>query len=555
MNKYINKSIMGCLLVVSALLSSCGEDYLNTTPTESVGDAAVVSNTDYAYKAINGLAKTMTVQHSAYRQGFCGENAIMRLYENYPSQNYNYNAYAAGWDDVHNQLMHTNRTTVYNHYAWYYYYQIITQANVIINRIDKADGSESDKKFIKASALTFRAYSYEKLLHYYCPRWQDSDNGAAQGLPLRLDESVDGLKPSTMQEVYTQIYKDLGEAITLFGESGIDRKSGSVWIANVNVAHAVFARAALYKQDYQTALDHAIAAEEGYPLMSNEEYGAGFCNPTSEWIFGSYGASDEQNWYWSYGTQFACNGYYASNTENGGGSIGRELINRIPDTDFRKSLFLTESMLGIDGSDANQVDQTFGCIGASGFDKAGNVDIFNKEAYDKAKNYVAAHAAKGLPEPYASGIYSMDDHLKFYVFDMPGVGYLPFIRTSEMVLIEAEANYFLGNEAAAQAALVKLNAKSGRNPGYTCSKTGQDLFNEIKDYREVELWGEGFAWSDYKRWNLPVVRHGFDEGGNAHPAVAVTIQPNEANNWIWETPLAETDYNDGYTINDPKSNP
>ena len=67
----------------------------------------------------------------------------------------------------------------------------------------------------------------------------------------------------------------------------------------------------------------------------------------------------------------------------------------------------------------------------------------------------------------------------------------------------------------------------------------------------MELWGEGHAWSDYKRWNLPVVRHSFAQGGNAHESVAITIQPNEANNWVWETPIYETDFNGGYNINGP----
>ena len=471
----------------------------------------------------------------------------MRLYENYPSQDYNYNQYASGWAPIHNQTFHTNKSSIYNHYAWYYYYQIITQANVIINRIDNAEGSEADKKFIKGSALTFRAYGYEKLLHYYCQRWKDSNNGSSQGVPLRLDESTGDLAPSTMAEVYTQIYKDLDEAITLFNESDVDRSASDCWTPNLNCAHAVYARAALYKEDYQTALSHAKLAEDGYPLMSNDAYAAGFCRPTSEWILGSYGSADENNWYWSYGTQYSCNGYYASNSQNGAGTIGRELINRIPDEDFRKSLFLTESGLGIDASDPAQVDQTYGYIGLTA-----NLRISSMEAYDKAYNYVQEHAAGGFTEPYAYGVYHLGAHLKFYVFDTPGVGYLPFIRTSEMLLIEAECYYFMNQPANAQDALVRLNAGSGRNPGYTCSKTGQDLFNEIADYRALELWGEGFQWSDLKRWKLPVVRHGWAEGGNAHPAVAVTIAPDAVNNWVWEVPLKETDYNGAYkSINDP----
>ena len=75
--------------------------------------------------------------------------------------------------------------------------------------IDNAEGTESEKQFIKASALTFRAYAFEKLVHYYCWRWQDSNNGASQGLILRLDESTNGMPYSTLAETYTQIYKDL----------------------------------------------------------------------------------------------------------------------------------------------------------------------------------------------------------------------------------------------------------------------------------------------------------------------------------------------------------
>ena len=39
-------------------------------------------------------------------KGFCGENAIIRLYENYPSENYNYNEYAPGRASIHNQTFH-----------------------------------------------------------------------------------------------------------------------------------------------------------------------------------------------------------------------------------------------------------------------------------------------------------------------------------------------------------------------------------------------------------------------------------------------------------------
>ena len=541
MKKIINKLFAGSLLAGMMLVSSCAGDYLDTAPTDSTGATDAVGTTANAMKALNGIAKIMTTQHSYFGGGFAGENNIMIQYESYPSENYNYNYYASGWSPIFNQEFHTRTNSIYDAYAWYYYYTIAGNANTILANIDNAEGTEAERNFVKASALTFRAYAFEKLIHYYCWRWQDSNNGASQGIVLRLDESTDGQGYATLAETYTQIYKDLDEAIMLFEQSGMDRNASQVWMPNINVAHAIYARAALTKQDYTKALTEAKLARQNYPLMSNAEYHAGFCNPTSEWIFGSFGSAQENNWYWSYGTQYACNGYYANaaGAANGAGSIGRELINRIPNDDARKALFLTEDKFpGYNFNDGSAMDLGYGILGMG--DDAEKADALLEEA----AAYCQKMAVSGLEAPYQAGYMYLGGQLKFYVFDTPGVSYLPFIRSSEMVLVEAEANYFLNDETAARAALVELNATSGRNPEYTCDKSGEALWNEIMDYRELELWGEGFAWSDYKRWNRDIVRHSFAEGGNAHISVAKTIPASGVNKWTWDVPLNETDYND-----------
>lgn len=541
MKKIINKLFAGSLLAGMMLVSSCAGDYLDTAPTDSTGATDAVGTTANAMKALNGIAKIMTTQHSYFGSGFAGENNIMIQYESYPSENYNYNYYASGWSSIFNQESHTRTNSIYDAYAWYYYYTIAGNANTILANIDNAEGTEAERNFVKASALTFRAYAFEKLVHYYCWRWQDSNNGASQGIVLRLDESTGGQGYATLAETYAQIYKDLDEAIMLFEQSGMDRNASQVWMPNINVAHAIYARAALTKQDYTKALTEAKLARQNYPLMSNAEYHAGFCNPTSEWIFGSFGSAQENNWYWSYGTQYACNGYYANaaGVANGAGSIGRELINRIPNNDARKALFLTEDKFpGYNFNDGSAMDLGYGILGMGDDEKKADA------LWEEAAAYCQKMAVSGLEAPYQAGYMYLGGQLKFYVFDTPGVSYLPFIRSSEMVLVEAEANYFLNDETAARAALVELNATSGRNPEYTCDKSGEALWNEIMDYRELELWGEGFAWSDYKRWNRDIVRHSFAEGGNAHISVAKTIPASGVNKWTWDVPLNETDYND-----------
>ena len=522
------------------LVSSCGEDYLSTYPTDSLREDLSASNYKNAYASLNGIAETMCTQQYMISQGFAGENAVIRLFENYPSQDYTYNAYASGWSTVHNMGFCYNKTSKYSIYAWYYYYNIIGQANEIISKVDAGTSTDEEKAFIKGAALTFRAYGYQKLLQYYAKRWVDSNNGASDGVPLRLDTSTGDLALSSQAKVYDQIYADCEEAITNFGKAGkVTREEGDVWIPNINVAHAVYARAALTRQDYATALKEAGLAGDGYPLVKGEVYNDGFCKPNDEWIFGAFDDETENKWYWSYGTMFACNGYYASNTENGGGGINIDLTDQITDSkDVRKALFLTLDKFP--SYKEGDVETTQGYLGF--VIKKNEMDTTDVSLYKEVKAYVKSKTIKGYSAPLAYGYYRLGDQLKFYAFGMPGVGYLPFIRASEMVLIEAEANYYLGHESAAQAALNKLNVETGRTT-YSCTKTGEDLIKDIRNYRELELWGEGFGFSDYKRWKLPIDRRSIGKGGSIHESIAIKIDVDDNNGWTYVIPERETLYN------------
>lgn len=556
MKRYINKLFIGSLIVVTTIItSSCAGDYLDTAPTASVGSGTAFATTENAAMAVNGIAQIMCTQQASFSQGYCGENRIRSIYGEYPGKDFIYNQFAAGWADIMNGEFYTQKSTVYCAYPWYYYYTIIGNANSIIANIDGAEGTETDKQFIKAQALTFRAYAYTQLMQLYTYRWADTNNGSTNGVVLRLDETTGDMPLSTVKECYEQIYKDCTDAISLYDKSGIDRASANVWLPNINVAYAVYARAALNRQDYQTAIDNAKLARKNYPLMTNAEYAAGFCKPTSEWIFGSYADGTENMWYWSFGTQFACNGYYAGATEYGTGSIDKELTDRIPDNDARKSLFLTaDKFPGFDLSDKKVMDQTYAYFAIYQKDDKGEIIKDDKgknvttEIWKKVNAYVKSATPSGLDEAYQSGYYYLGGQLKFWVFDDPGVSYLCHIRSSEMVLIEAEAYYFLENTEAAQNALEELNATSGRNSSYTCNKTGDELFQEIVDYRALELWGEGFSWFDYKRWNKDITRKSINDGGNAHDAIATTITATGHNNWTWAIPEAETNYNGGIDI-------
>ncbi|MDR3118906.1 MAG: RagB/SusD family nutrient uptake outer membrane protein [Mediterranea sp.] len=536
MKKYMNKLFMGSLAGVTLLVASCADDYLNTKPTDSVGASSTFETTTNAAMVINGIAQIMTTQQYSFSQGYCGENRIKSIYGEYMGKDFVYNQMAPGWAVIMNGDYFTRKATVYSAYPWYYYYTIIGNANAVIVNIDGAEGTEEERAFIKAQALTFRAYAYHMLMQLYTYRWQDTNGGTTNGVVLRLDETTGDMPLSPVKDCYDQIYTDCKDAIALYKSSGLNRNASHVWLPDLSMAYAVYARAALTRQDYQAALDNAKLARANHPLMTNDEYAAGFCKPNREWILGSYGDPTENQWYWTFGTQFACNGYYAGNTQYGAGAIDKELTDKIPDNDTRKALFLTvDKVAGFDLTDPGVMSQT-------------QAYFVGDDIWDKASEYILSKTPSGLDDAYQAGYFYLGAQLKFWVFDTPGISYLCHIRSSEMVLIEAEANYFLQDPAKAQAALEELNAGSGRNPAYTCTKTGDGLLQEIIDYRGLELWGEGFSWFDYKRWNRDITRKSIADGGNVHVATAVTIKANEKNRWTWDIPEAETNYNGGIDI-------
>ena len=327
MKKYFNKILTVGLVLTTMQLASCSGDYLDTEPTASVGSNTTFATTENAAMAVNGIAQIMCTQQYSFSQGYAGENRIKSIYGEYPSKEFIYNQYAVGWADIMNGNYYTQSSANYTVYPWYYYYTIIGNANSIIAHVDAAVGSDAEKQFIKAQALTFRAYAYSQLIQLYSYRWADTNGGATNGVILRLDETTGDMPLSTVKECYDQIYSDCESAIGLYKQSGKDRDAAKVWLPNLNVAYAVYARAGLNRQDYQTALTYAKLARENYPLMTNSDYAAGFCKPTSEWIFGSYADGTENQWYWTFGTQFACNGYYASKTRYGAGA-GKPSVRR-----------------------------------------------------------------------------------------------------------------------------------------------------------------------------------------------------------------------------------
>lgn len=499
--------------VLLVVFSSCNEEWLDTAPSGDLATPILFTTTEGGYLAINGLSLLTQSQHltgdfGSSAQGMNGEGTIKYWINNYAGNNF---VDDGGLQSLVNQTNLINETSAYNYYCWYYYYRIIGNANAILDNIDAAEGPEEDKLEIKAVATTYRAYAYFMLSQIYCYRWSDSNNGESQGLPLRLSSDTEDDFPfSPLKDVYTQVYKDLDDAINLFTQSGKTR--GANHEMNIDVAQAIYARAALTREDYvkAEAMASTIRKSGKYPLMTNEEALSGFYTPNKEWIWSSYGGSDQNLYYFSFFAQIAYNSN-ASAVRTSPACITKELFNKVPETDIRREWFW-------DGKEA-----------------VGRITDKNIEQQIRAK----------YPKIASNASFWNYMQFKFACEVIPGVGNLNHFRSAEMYLIEAEAiaRQNKGRDSEAQALMIALNKDSGRDPNYTCSKTGNDLIEEIMTYRGIELWGEGFEWFDLKRTKGSINRSRRTQLGSFLDQFVVAIGPEANNKWTWVVPVKEYDYN------------
>ena len=511
MKKIFNISLI--LSAIAILTVGCAKDYMETKPESSTSPATIFETTGNAVLAINGMCKMMTTQYLS-TQGLNGEGTIKTWFGNFGNDLQRCNQ--TGWAPLWNHQYHENVSSTYCTYPWFYYYKIIGNANQVLENIDNAEGPDNEKQFIKAQALTFRAHAFTMLAQLYCYRWADSNNGSEQGLILRTDTSTGGMGLSTMTETFAQIYSDLDEAISLYKQSGLNRGSDEFYKPNIDVAYAVYTRAALVREDWSTVAQMAPLARQGHPLMSKDTYmDGGFSTPDKEWIWGVYEAEDQTLYYYSFFAYQASNAS-SSMQRNYPLAISKELYDQIPATDVRRKMWL------------GPTDAEWKECNAAGRS--------TKTLYTRAfKEYGSKLYSTSLVFGYMQ--------FKFQATFMPGGGSFNIYRAAEMYLAEAEALCHMGGQdAKVQSLLNELN--KNLDPSYKCTKTGADLLKEVKLYRRIDLWGEGFDWYDYKRWNEPIVRKSKADGGSFHTTFAITINVADGNRWTWKVPKNETQYND-----------
>lgn len=110
--------------------------------------------------------------------------------------------------------------------------------------------------------------------------------------------------------------------------------------------------------------------------------------------------------------------------------------------------------------------------------------------------------------------------IKKFKFKPNLIGDIVYMRSAEMLLIQAESFAREGKTDEAISALNKL--RSARNATLYTTTQNKDLLSEILIERRKELWGEGFALSDIIRNQKSVERKAYIDNQGSPIKVTVT---------------------------------
>lgn len=530
---------MALMLVISI---GCKDSFLDTSPTDSISETSAFESPDNMLLVLNGLHRQMYAQNPLDDYAYSSRSGESHFIPSFDAIGGSiiHSSPGNGWMRGDLQWRtHTVSDATTVEALWYQRYHFIASANAIISAVDE-QGFELDAKVnnILGQAHAYRAWAYWRLVTTYAKGYLVGNPSTDLGVPILLSKGLpyDSAPRSTVEEVYAQIEADINTAIDYLA-AGTNPGSGDNAKSHIslNAAYGIKARVALSKGDWAVAAANAALARDGYPLINEDDWLSGFNTlGLSEVIWGGNVIDTETNYYQSYF-------YYISPTFNGTQNrgnpkiISKELYDRLPNTDYRTKAWLplapnTNSAASNGEGGSFETDPNYD-----------NEDDF----WDAWENIIETY---GMTRGHNTHPYMTVKFLQ----STPG-GIAPddviYMRSSEMVLIEAEAYAMLGQFANARTALNLIG--QARDSAFDAATVADgDLLDEIKFQRKVELWGEGFSYHDHIRWDEAL---DYTNTGAAEVLYGVGYQqakPSVNDDWIWKIPQSEIDANPYITENE-----
>lgn len=244
-------------LLFLVVLISC-DDFLELDPNTSELDAELVfRNDNTAIAALEAIYHELQFNNFASGNtqsiGFLGNT----LADDAKEYNMNHNRY----DFYTNRLRADNAT---NNSIWSSAYKQLYNTNALLEGImNNGDLSKATKNRIEGESKFLRAFIYYYLVHLY------------EEVPLVLttDYSTNqSLARGSVNEIYSQIQKDLKDAIVLLSEDYTNSEGEHIRPTKY-AAYILLARIALWQKDYDQAITYAnkVIDSGKYQLVALDE--------------------------------------------------------------------------------------------------------------------------------------------------------------------------------------------------------------------------------------------------------------------------------------------
>lgn len=543
MMKKTLKYIAGSLAAV--MLAGCND--LNTLPmgeyyTDDQRKDAIEENPD----AIEGVMAAVYANFYAFEKNIddfladFGYPATMLSLDNRSqdmSMMMNY-----GWFETSELYTDNTPTNQELTCTWGTLYRVVYSSNDLL-KILPADTENATLLCYKAQALSARAWAYHMLVQLFATPY--SVNPQALGVPvitdLNEDEAVaNGTPRGTVAQVYTQIMSDLDEAIDIF-DMGVYTSRFDKRFIDPAVAHGLRARANLCQGLYTEAADDASMALQ---LTDGANCGVNVVNKPafnsftqSDFMWGIHISEQDAHGLYTFAGMMGSLTYgyaYAGQWR----CINAKLWDMIPEGDVRKGWWQGNEP-DPDWLDEEKPDNSI-------YVYKSNVDNYTPGGYDPSVAPYAPYGvgvilgACGCP-PYAVVKFAP---YQDYILNSTGATDIPLMRTEEMELIIAECQAHTDWQTAKTTVenFVNTYRWTGDTP-YVCPATSQDeMLDEVWFQRRIELWGEGFSYTDCLR-----LQKGIDRRGGGFPAEAVFNIAANAPILLFPIPNAEMEGNHAIT--------
>ena len=477
-------------VVFGALLCGC-EKMLTTTDATKVDSAVFKSNTDGLGQVLNSTYRNFLMGYGSYgqdRASYQGVSGFLMLYDMMGSDVTVNTNYGASPETIYMLKPERTQADAGAHHIWEHMYNVINEANIIIDNAPNANGSDAAKNALIGQALAIRAYCYFHLLLNYQQTYAIAKN--KRGVILRLHEDDDpNTGFSTVEQCYQQVVTDLKEAETKLANFKRDEK----WQVDATVAAGMLARVYQVMENWDGAYAEASKVYQKYgTLMSKAEWCSGMDHLMED-------GCSELVWGVKYTnlTNVSSNTIY-NNWFNFDPSYGEDMMEG-PLYHFL-TIFVDQTYVDLFAGDDTDYRGTK-CDKTSGVTDEDEMNVmFWHRTNSALNNYVAKKWAYNKFKSYGDGTYEGHTNANHNY----GIS-APLMRGSEMLLIMAEAAANKPSLGNAQNLLNTLqNARRVKTP---TSASGDALKEAIYVERRKELLGEGVTGSyDLLRLQKPLVR-------------------------------------------------